>query len=81
MTKEEIRARISVLSGQERTLSDQQQAALATCLSFTNLGRALRPHEIEALNVANQEYHRIVCEHINVMMDIDFWNTVLTGLP
>jgi hypothetical protein len=81
MTKEEIRARISALSDQARTLSDQQQASLATCLSFTNSARALRPHEIEALNSANQEHHRILCEHVGVMMELDFWNTLLAGTP
>jgi hypothetical protein len=78
MAKEEIRARISTTSELERSLYAQEQTALATCVSYTNLGRALRTQEIEAFNAANLEYHRIHCEHVNLMMDIHFWNTQLT---
>jgi len=78
MAKEEIRARISTTSELERSLYAQEQTALATCVSYTNLGRALSPQEIEALNAANLEYHRIRCEHLNVLMDIHFWHTQLT---
>ncbi len=81
MTKEEIRARISTASEQERSLFAQKQTALATCLGYSSLGRALRPQEIEGLNAADLEYHRIHCEHVNVMMDIDFWNTQLAVDP
>jgi hypothetical protein len=78
MTKAQAEERLSTLYLQEKNLFERVQAARKVWVSFSNLGHALKQHEIQAQNVAAQDLNRVSWEYAYVKMEIDSLTTLLS---
>ncbi len=78
MTKAEAQKRLSTLNLQEKDLFKKMQAARKVYASFSDLGRALRQHEVKAQSVAGKELKEFSWEYTYVRMEIDSLTTMLS---